>query len=77
VRMRVATDIIAYGMAAREMRFGRSKPAHGPTPVLLSSCVVTDIVRVLASALVYSVTVVDARLQCTTHHNLNIEKEMR
>ena len=72
VRIIVSTVIIPYGVAVREMRFGRSKPAHGPIPVLLHCSVVTDIVRVPALAFVYSVTVVDGRLQCTTHHHFNI-----
>ena len=53
------------------MPFGWSEPAQGPTPLLLSSGVRRNIVRVPASPLVCSTTVVDAGLQCTTPHDLH------
>ena len=76
VGIRVPTEITAYGVAVREMRFCRLTPARGPIPVILHRHVVTDILRVPALAFVYCVTVVDARLQlgalrtiiCETRH---------
>jgi hypothetical protein len=75
VGVRRNVRIIAYGVAVREMRFGRSKPARGTTQVILRCCVVTDIVRVPASAFVSSVTVVDAWLQRPRNHHFNIVSE--
>jgi hypothetical protein len=46
-------------------------PRTAPALVLLSNCILTDIVRVLASALPYSFAVVNLRLQVTTTKNLD------
>ena len=77
VRIRAPTHIPAYGMAVREAALRPVDARARQYSVLPHRRVVTDILQVPASAFVYCVTVVHARVQRDTNHHFHIVSATR